>query len=400
MASSDTNDVRGWVYVIVNDLIPDRVKVGFTRKDPVERAKELISTGTTGNFVVIYHAWVANARDVEQEVHRRLHSFNAGLEWFAVAADLAVEEIRAVAGLGLYSEDTTARWHPTQAEPASWAKEALEEARQRSEAKRREAEEEERRLVALAEEERVRSEREERQRVEKLAEAKRQEAERQEFLLAERARSRKALLRNVHSGLTIFAALLVVAGLLFAIADPPLPSAVRQLRRTAEEKAVALDERQSALRETLAALQRSQEQHRSQVADQERLSISLLTQQGIADTHKKNLSDVQRQLAQVQAEKLEPRREADLLEELLKKASEYRKGIAVAEAVAAERSKQLKALPKNVATTEATIRELQKAVVSAEQEVEVARLQVLDANRAVHEAESWWARLGASWILD
>jgi hypothetical protein len=38
--------MRGWIYVISNNSMPGLVKVGYSMKDPEERAKELDHTGT------------------------------------------------------------------------------------------------------------------------------------------------------------------------------------------------------------------------------------------------------------------------------------------------------------------------------------------------------------------
>lgn len=146
--------VRGSVYLIVNDLIRGRVKIGYTTRDPIERAAELVTTGTTGTFVVIYEAMVRNPYAVEQAVHRRLKKHNCGLEWFEVCPNQAKEEIWGVAGEVLY-ENTMPRWHRSQPEPSNETKELLREARQAADEKRRREEEEVRRARLAAEETRI-----------------------------------------------------------------------------------------------------------------------------------------------------------------------------------------------------------------------------------------------------
>jgi hypothetical protein len=146
--------VRGSVYLIVNDLIRGRVKIGYTTRDPIERAAELVTTGTTGTFVVIYEARVTNPYAVEQEVHRRLRNHNCGLEWFEVCPNRAKEEICTVAGQVFY-EDVTPRWHGSQPEPSSETKELLREAKQAADERRRRAEEDARQARLAAEAARV-----------------------------------------------------------------------------------------------------------------------------------------------------------------------------------------------------------------------------------------------------
>jgi len=151
---SDTN--IGWVYIIVNDLIQGRIKIGFTLRDPLERAKEMASTGLTGTLVVIYQACVRDPYRVEREVHRRFYKDNCGGEWFTVCPNRAKEVIRAVAGEMLL-ELTEPRWHGD--EPSARTKELLKEA---EEAARRERERlAEETILAAIEAERRRQEQEE-----------------------------------------------------------------------------------------------------------------------------------------------------------------------------------------------------------------------------------------------
>lgn len=145
---------RGSVYLIVNDLIPNRVKIGFTTRDPIERAYELVTTGTTGTFVVIYQAYVINPSKVEREVHRRLRSHNCGLEWFEVCPNHAKELIWEVAGV-VFFEEMRPRWHPSQPEPNAKTKVLLREAREAIEAEQRRKESEARQARVAAEEARI-----------------------------------------------------------------------------------------------------------------------------------------------------------------------------------------------------------------------------------------------------
>lgn len=146
--------VKGSVYLIVNDLIQSRVKIGYTTRDPIERASELVTTGTTGTFVVIYQALVLNPYAVEQEVHRRLRDRNRGLEWFEVCPNRVKELIHEVAGEVLY-EDTTPRWHRSQPEPSNETKQLLREAKQAADERRRLEEEAAQRERLAAEQARI-----------------------------------------------------------------------------------------------------------------------------------------------------------------------------------------------------------------------------------------------------
>lgn len=90
--------VRGWVYVISNRAMPKLVKVGFSERDPVNRANELGSgTEVPFRFEVIYDALVYSPYEVEQHVHRRLADVRAGKEWFECDWLDAIGAVRAAA---------------------------------------------------------------------------------------------------------------------------------------------------------------------------------------------------------------------------------------------------------------------------------------------------------------
>ncbi len=45
---------RGWIYIITNKAMPGLLKIGFSTKDPLLRAKELANTGSLHAYVVEY----------------------------------------------------------------------------------------------------------------------------------------------------------------------------------------------------------------------------------------------------------------------------------------------------------------------------------------------------------
>ena len=89
--------IRGWVYVIVNKAMPDLVKIGFSTKDPILRARELDNTGAPHPYEVIYDALVDSPRDIEQSVHRTLDASREGREWFRCSHQLAIHTIKSTA---------------------------------------------------------------------------------------------------------------------------------------------------------------------------------------------------------------------------------------------------------------------------------------------------------------
>ena len=102
--------VRGWVYVITNKAMPDLVKVGYSTKDPVLRAKELDGTGVPHAFEVVYDALVSDPREVEQRAHKLLAEFREGKEWFRCSVDAAVRAIKQSTEM-IYQETTTRTLH-------------------------------------------------------------------------------------------------------------------------------------------------------------------------------------------------------------------------------------------------------------------------------------------------
>lgn len=261
MPDTPNTITQGWVYLIVNDINPSRVKIGFTTRDPIERAYDLISTGTFGTFVVIYQALVHEPYRVEQTVHRRLADLNQEREWFEVCPNRAKEEIRAAAGVVLY-ENTSPRWHPSQPAPADRTKELLDEARKAAEEARREearrveeeaaararqAEEEAAARARQAKEEaaarraaenaRMMREREaEQERRRLLAEQEKRWAEEQAALAArrERARLRNALIRKTILAAASWLVAIVAGGAVLCVVITQIGQA--RDRRIAEMK--------------------------------------------------------------------------------------------------------------------------------------------------------------------
>ena len=284
------NEVKGWVYLIVNDRHdPDTffVKIGFTDRDPVERARELVSTGTTGTFVVIYQAYVSRPRRVEHAVHRRLASCRRGGEWFEVCPDRAREEIVGASG-GVHYEETTPRWHPAQPAPRDWTRTVLTEAKRAAEEnarklnaaeeeKRREQERREKKARDEADQLRQRQEKEERDarlraEQERIWKAREEEERRRqnELIWHERRAKWAAKVAAFTEGCSgaatklglalqrAFAVILPIggAGLLFYVVAGPLSDPEMAHRRTrvseAEATAASLDSERARTREESA----------------------------------------------------------------------------------------------------------------------------------------------------
>lgn len=88
--------IRGWVYVISNAAMPDLLKIGFSLKDPVLRARELAHTGSPLPYKVEYEVLLENPREVEQRTHQHLAIQREGKEWFRCTLSQAITAIKEV----------------------------------------------------------------------------------------------------------------------------------------------------------------------------------------------------------------------------------------------------------------------------------------------------------------
>jgi hypothetical protein len=86
----------GWVYVLSNPSIPNKVKVGWTNNRPESRAKELQSTGVPTPFKVETAMLFANkAEQIEHKKHDILsrNRVSSNREWFDCDASIAAGSI-------------------------------------------------------------------------------------------------------------------------------------------------------------------------------------------------------------------------------------------------------------------------------------------------------------------
>jgi len=99
--------VKGWVYIISNKAMPDMIKVGYSTKDPRERANEL-GTGSPYPYQVEYEILVDNPRKIEKLSHDILSFVNEGKEWFRCDISVALRAIKkACNGEKIYLEYPT-----------------------------------------------------------------------------------------------------------------------------------------------------------------------------------------------------------------------------------------------------------------------------------------------------
>ncbi len=85
-----------WVYVLSNPSSPGLLKIGYTKKLPEERAKQISSaTGVALPYKVEWAYQCFNGEMVEREVHHKLKAqrVNNNKEFFQVSLEEAKENI-------------------------------------------------------------------------------------------------------------------------------------------------------------------------------------------------------------------------------------------------------------------------------------------------------------------
>jgi len=85
-----------WVYILSNPAQPGLLKIGYTKKFPEERAKQISSaTGVALPYKVEWAYQCFNGEMVEREVHHKLKSnrINSSKEFFQISLEEAKENI-------------------------------------------------------------------------------------------------------------------------------------------------------------------------------------------------------------------------------------------------------------------------------------------------------------------
>ena len=88
------------VYVLTNDSIPGQVKIGFTKNNAEDRARQLYQTGSPTPFQVAFEYVCVDGMGLEQQVHKALDEYrvNDKREFFYVDVETAKRTILEVAG--------------------------------------------------------------------------------------------------------------------------------------------------------------------------------------------------------------------------------------------------------------------------------------------------------------
>ena len=88
-----------WVYILSNPTQPGLLKIGYTKKPPEERAKQISSaTGVALPYIVEWAYQCFNGEMVEREVHHKLKAqrVNSSKEFFQISLEEAKETINLI----------------------------------------------------------------------------------------------------------------------------------------------------------------------------------------------------------------------------------------------------------------------------------------------------------------
>lgn len=89
---------NGYVYVLMNPTMKDLVKIGKTRRDVEERAKELsAATGIPTPFIIVYDSYFENCSEAETFIHTYLgekgYRFAPNREFFEIPIKDAIDAV-------------------------------------------------------------------------------------------------------------------------------------------------------------------------------------------------------------------------------------------------------------------------------------------------------------------
>ena len=96
MYANRDGDYDSWVYIMSNPTMPGYYKIGYTKNNPEERAKQISNaTGVIVPMVVEWAFHCYNGFALEQECHHKLEAYrvNNNREFFQISLDEAKETI-------------------------------------------------------------------------------------------------------------------------------------------------------------------------------------------------------------------------------------------------------------------------------------------------------------------
>ena len=91
--------MRGFIYILNNAAFPGLLKIGGTERSPIERARELSTTGIPSRFAVVHSEEVSDWAAVEKAVHDALKGrrYTADREFFEISVQEAIQVVGGIA---------------------------------------------------------------------------------------------------------------------------------------------------------------------------------------------------------------------------------------------------------------------------------------------------------------
>ena len=89
----------GYIYATSHPLVPDKVKIGLTKRDPAIRIGELTTAGIPGKFILHTAVTALDSFYVESKIHQFLDEFHFEREIF----NISIKE--ALLAINLFAEE-------------------------------------------------------------------------------------------------------------------------------------------------------------------------------------------------------------------------------------------------------------------------------------------------------
>ncbi|MFN5953510.1 MAG: GIY-YIG nuclease family protein [Dolichospermum sp.] len=101
------NTDLGYIYILENPGLKDNLlKIGYTKRTPELRAKELSTTGVPDQFKVVYKEDVPNYKIAEKIIHNNLKDYHYNKEFFQLPIQEAISKIQSVTQREIYTTIT------------------------------------------------------------------------------------------------------------------------------------------------------------------------------------------------------------------------------------------------------------------------------------------------------
>lgn len=90
--------MREWLYVLTNESLQGKIKIGFTAKDPRVRCEELYNTSIPTAYKIEYEILVENAQRLEMIVHKKMEHCRVAMnrEFFECSPQVAINIVEKV----------------------------------------------------------------------------------------------------------------------------------------------------------------------------------------------------------------------------------------------------------------------------------------------------------------